>query len=50
MKLLLDNLILLPFQDFAVLPEVMATADVLVAILEPDMFALYNRPVTKERY
>jgi colanic acid biosynthesis glycosyl transferase WcaI len=32
----LDNLVLLPFQDFAVLPEVMATADVLVAILEPD--------------
>jgi len=32
----LDNLILLPFQDFAVLPDVMATADVLVAILEPD--------------
>lgn len=32
----LDNLVLLPFQDFAVLPDVMATADVLVAILEPD--------------
>ncbi len=32
----LDNLVLLPFQDFAVLPDVMGTADVLVAILEPD--------------
>lgn len=32
----LGNLVLLPFQDFADLPFVMATADVLVAILEPD--------------
>lgn len=32
----LENLVLLPFQEFADLPDVMATADVLVAILEPD--------------
>lgn len=32
----LDNLILLDFQPFEVLPEVLGTADVLVALLEPD--------------
>ena len=32
----LDNLLLLPFQPFEDLPEVMATADVLVVLLEPD--------------
>lgn len=32
----LDNLLLLPFQPFDRFPEVLASADVLVAILEPD--------------
>lgn len=32
----LDNLVLLPFQPFEELPQVLASADVLVAILEPD--------------
>ncbi len=31
-----DNLILLPFQDFAVLPDMLGAADVLTAILEPE--------------
>ena len=31
-----DNLVLLDFQPYEDLPDVMATADVLVAILEPD--------------
>lgn len=32
----LENLVLLPFQPFEELPNVLATADVMVAILEPD--------------
>lgn len=32
----LDNLVLLPYQPFDVLPQVLGTADVLLAILEPD--------------
>ena len=32
----LDNLIVLPFTPFEALPDVMATADVLLAVLEPD--------------
>lgn len=32
----LDNLLLLPFQPFDRFPEVLASADILVAILEPD--------------
>lgn len=32
----LENLVLLPFQPFEDLPDVMGSADVLVAILEPD--------------
>ncbi|QYK53189.1 MAG: glycosyltransferase family 4 protein [Fimbriimonadaceae bacterium] len=32
----LENLVLLPFQPFEDLPKVMGSADVLVAILEPD--------------
>jgi colanic acid biosynthesis glycosyl transferase WcaI len=32
----LDNLVLLPFQPFPELPQVLASADVLCAILEPD--------------
>jgi len=35
-ELELENLVLLPFQPFEDLPEVMGSADVLVAILEPD--------------
>lgn len=31
----LDNLVLLPFQPYAALPEVLAAADVLLALLEP---------------
>ncbi len=31
----LDNLALLPFQPYAALPEVMAAADILLALLEP---------------
>ncbi len=33
----LDNLVLLPFQPYAALPEVMASADILLALLEPQM-------------
>ncbi|MGI9174068.1 MAG: glycosyltransferase family 4 protein [Rhodothermales bacterium] len=32
----LDNLLVLPFAPFSDLPDVMATADVLLAVLEPD--------------
>jgi colanic acid biosynthesis glycosyl transferase WcaI len=32
----LNNLVLIPFQDFNDMPEVMASGDVLVAVLEPD--------------
>ncbi len=32
----LSNLILLPYQPFAVLPDVLGAADVLMAVLEPD--------------
>ena len=32
----LDNLLLLPFQPFAALPDVLASADLLVTLLEPD--------------
>lgn len=39
----LDNLRVLPFQDAAVLPQVLATADVLVTILEPAA-AAYSVP------
>lgn len=35
-ELKLDNLVLLPYQPFDVLPQVLASADVLIAILEPD--------------
>lgn len=31
----LDNLVLLPFQPYAELPDIMGTADVLLALLEP---------------
>ena len=32
----LDNMVLLPFQPFAELPALMASADILVVLLEPD--------------
>ncbi|MBY0359188.1 MAG: glycosyltransferase family 4 protein [Candidatus Obscuribacterales bacterium] len=32
----LDNLLLLDFQPFALMPQVLATADVLISILEPE--------------
>jgi len=35
-ELALDNLLLFDFQPFETLPDVLATADVLVALLEPD--------------
>ncbi|MBH5368991.1 glycosyltransferase family 4 protein [Bradyrhizobium glycinis] len=41
----IDNLILLPLQPFADLPEVLATADVAVATIEPDagMFSVPSK-------
>jgi len=39
----LSNLVLLPFQDFAALPQVVATGDVLMAVLEPDA-GIYSVP------
>jgi len=35
-RLRLDNLVLMDFQPYETLPEVLASADVLVAVLEPD--------------
>ncbi|MGH7604614.1 MAG: glycosyltransferase family 4 protein [Gemmatimonadaceae bacterium] len=35
-ELELDNLLVLPFEPYATLPDVLASADVLVAILEPE--------------
>ena len=44
----LDNLVLLPFQPFERMPEVLASADVLVAILEPDagVFSVPSKVLT----
>ncbi|MEM6782126.1 MAG: glycosyltransferase family 4 protein [Bacteroidota bacterium] len=44
----LDNLILLPFQPFEDLPDVLATADVLTAVLEPDagVFSVPSKVLT----
>jgi glycosyltransferase involved in cell wall biosynthesis len=39
----LDNLVLLPFQDYDVLPDVIGTGDVLVVLLEPDA-GVYSVP------
>ncbi|MBM3525310.1 MAG: glycosyltransferase family 4 protein, partial [Alphaproteobacteria bacterium] len=39
----LPNLTLLPFQPFARLPEVVASADVLMAVLDPDA-GIYSVP------
>ncbi len=48
MKLNLDNLIILPFQPFKDLPKVLASADILVAILEPDagIFSVPSKVLT----
>jgi glycosyltransferase involved in cell wall biosynthesis len=35
-RLRLDNLVLLDYQPYETLPDVLATADVLIAVLEPD--------------
>ncbi|HTQ09186.1 MAG TPA: glycosyltransferase family 4 protein [Fimbriimonadaceae bacterium] len=44
----LDNLRILPFQPFEEMPKMLATADVLVAILEPDagVFAVPSKVLT----
>jgi colanic acid biosynthesis glycosyl transferase WcaI len=44
----LDNLLLLPFQPFKELPMMLASADVLVAILEPDasIFSVPSKVLT----
>lgn len=44
----IGNLILMPFQPFEVLPMVLASADVLIAILEPDagIFAVPSKVLT----
>jgi colanic acid biosynthesis glycosyl transferase WcaI len=39
----LDNLTILPYQDYAKLPEVLGCADILLSILEPDA-ALFSVP------
>ena len=44
----LENLVLMPFQSFKKLPMVLASADVLLAILEPDagVFAVPSKVLT----
>ena len=44
----LDNLIILPFQPFGEMPSVLASADVLIALLEPDAgaFAVPSKVLT----
>jgi colanic acid biosynthesis glycosyl transferase WcaI len=44
----LANLVLLPFQPFERLPEVLATADVLISVLEPDagIFSVPSKVLT----
>jgi colanic acid biosynthesis glycosyl transferase WcaI len=44
----LDNLVLLPFQDFADMPDVLASSDVLMAVLEPDagVFSVPSKALT----
>ena len=44
----LDNLMLLPFQPYEQLPQMLAAADVLVALLEPDagIFAVPSKVLT----
>jgi glycosyltransferase involved in cell wall biosynthesis len=47
-KLGVDNLLLLPFQPFENMPDVLASSDVLVAILEPDagVFSVPSKVLT----
>ena len=47
-KLSVDNLLLLPFQPFEAMPDVLASSDVLVAILEPDagVFSVPSKVLT----
>ena len=35
-QLNLENMVFLPFQEFSVLPQVLASSDVLIVLLEPD--------------
>jgi colanic acid biosynthesis glycosyl transferase WcaI len=44
----LENLILLPFQDFKEMPEVLAASDVLMAVLEPEagIFSVPSKVLT----
>jgi glycosyltransferase involved in cell wall biosynthesis len=44
----LDNLVLLPFQPFERLPEVLATGDVLISVLDPDagIFSVPSKVLT----
>lgn len=44
----LDNLVLLPFQPFARVPDVLGSADVVIAILEPDagVFSVPSKVLT----
>lgn len=44
----LDNLMLLPFQPFERLPEVIASADILISVLEPDagIFSVPSKVLT----
>ena len=43
-----DNLVLLPFQDFKAMPDVLGSADVLTAILEPEagVFSVPSKVLT----
>lgn len=44
----LDNLILLPFQSFSDVPDMLASSDVLIAVLEPDagIFSVPSKVLT----
>jgi glycosyltransferase involved in cell wall biosynthesis len=44
----LDNLIILPFESFAVMPDVLAAADVLVSVLDSDagVFSVPSKVLT----
>ena len=47
-ELTLDNLILLPYQDFKVMPQVLASGDILCAVLEEDagVFSVPSKVLT----
>lgn len=44
----LDNLLLLPFQDFSEMPDVLASSDALIAVLEPEagIFSVPSKVLT----